>query len=67
MNARRRQPVGGPARVEHRNCEDTGCTQCSFHLKPWVDAAVLLSFKPGQFLTLRLQLTDAQAGRRDQM
>jgi uncharacterized protein len=47
--------------VERRNFEDVSCTQCSFHLKP-IDGVALPPFKPGQFLTVRLQVADAAAG-----
>ena len=63
-----RQPVLAGARsgwrkfhVERRNFEDASCTQCSFHLKP-IDGVALPPFKPGQFLTVRLQVADAAAG-----
>jgi ferredoxin-NADP reductase len=52
-------------RVARRNFEDAGCTQCSFHLMP-VDGEALLPFKPGQFLTVRLQAPNAVAGMPDQ-
>ena len=47
--------------VERRDFEDVSCTQCSFHLKP-IDGVALPPFKPGQFLTVRLQVADAAAG-----
>ena len=48
-------------RVVQRNFEDPSCTQCSFHLLP-VDGEMLLPFRPGQFLTVRLRVGDAGAG-----
>ena len=44
-------------RVAKREFEDTARSQCSFHLEP-VDGAPLPPFKPGQFLTFSLQVTD---------
>ena len=67
-----RQPVSAAAwsgwrqfRVERRAFEDLSCTQCSFHLKP-VDGVALPPFKPGQFLTVRLQVANAAEGIRGQ-
>ena len=67
-----RQPVSAAAwsgwrqfRVEKRAFEDLSCTQCSFHLKP-VDGVALPPFKPGQFLTVRLQVANAAEGIRGQ-
>jgi ferredoxin-NADP reductase len=42
-------------RVTHRAYEDAAQTQCSFYLAP-IDGRPLDAFKPGQFLTLALQL-----------
>ncbi len=52
-------------RVARRDYEDPGRTQCSFHLMP-IDGGMLLPFKPGQFLTVRLPVADAGAGIPDQ-
>lgn len=51
-------------RVARRNFEDASCTQCSFHLMP-IDGEALPPFKPGQFLTVGLQVADAGAGVKD--
>jgi hypothetical protein len=48
-------------RVVGRTFEDSGRTQCSFHLQP-VDGAPLPPFRPGQFLTFALPVADATAG-----
>lgn len=42
-------------RVQRREFEDAGHSQCSFYLAP-VDGAPLPPFKPGQFLTFQFQL-----------
>lgn len=44
-------------RVSRRVPEDISGSQCSFHLQP-VDRVPLPAFKPGQFLTFSLALTD---------
>jgi hypothetical protein len=46
-------------RVVRRVFEDRAQTQCSFYLEP-VDGGTLPAFKPGQFLTFQLQLTDGE-------
>ena len=43
--------------VQRRVMEDTAESICSFYLVP-VDGQPLPSFKPGQFLTFKLQITD---------
>lgn len=48
-------------RVARRAFEDRAHTQCSFYLEP-VDGAPLLPFRPGQFLTVALQVPDTGAG-----
>jgi len=48
-------------RIARRDFEDAAQTQCSLCLEP-VDGAPLPSFKPGQFLTFRFQVTDAATG-----
>jgi len=48
-------------RVARREFEDRARTQCSFYLEP-VDGAALPAFKPGQFLTFALQVTDGATG-----
>ncbi len=49
-----------PFRVARREFEDARQCQCSFHLEP-VDGVPLSPFKPGQFLTFRLQVADGGA------
>lgn len=48
-------------RVVRRDFEDSGRTQCSFHLQP-ADGTALPPFRPGQFLTFALPVTDTAAG-----
>lgn len=48
-------------RGARREFEDGKHTQCSFYLEP-VDGVPLRSFKPGQFLTFQLQVSDTRAG-----
>ena len=52
-------------RVARRDFEDSSRTQCSFHLVP-IDGERLPPFKPGQFLTVRLQVADAGPGMPEQ-
>lgn len=47
-------------RVERREFEDDGQTQCSFYLVP-VDGVPLPPFKPGQFLTFQFMLPPDRA------
>jgi uncharacterized protein len=47
-------------RVLRRQHEDAAKSQCSFHLQP-VDGAALPPFRPGQYLTVALQVGDGQA------
>ena len=47
-------------RVERREFEDPGHSQCSFYLTP-LDGAVLPPFLPGQFLTFAIATANAQA------
>lgn len=48
-------------RVARRDFEDSGRTQCSFQLQP-ADGVALPPFRPGQFLTFAVLLTDTAAG-----
>lgn len=47
-------------RVARREFEDAAHMQCSFYLEP-TDAAALPAFRPGQYLTLALQVPDTRA------
>ncbi len=49
-------------RVARREFEDLTQTQCSFYLEP-LDGVALPPFKPGQFLTLTLQIASAAGPR----
>lgn len=48
-------------RVARREFEDSASSQCSFYLEP-VDGLALPAFKPGQYLTFSLQVTEAATG-----
>jgi ferredoxin-NADP reductase len=52
-----------PFRIIRRNYEDRAQGQCSFHLAP-VDGEPLPPFEAGQFVTVELELDDAQGGKR---
>ncbi len=49
--------------VVRREYEDAAHTQCSFYLQP-VDGKSLPAFKPGQYLTFSLDVTDETGGTR---
>jgi uncharacterized protein len=51
-------------RVARREFEDAARTQCSFYLEP-VDGTALPPYRPGQFLTFRLQVNDPIAAAPD--
>ncbi len=48
-------------RVSRREYEDRARSQCSFYLEP-LDGVPLPPFRPGQFLTISLQVSDTAAG-----
>lgn len=53
-------------RVERKVFEDAARSVCSFYLKP-VDGAALSTFRPGQYLTFRLEIADASTGAPQQL
>lgn len=57
---------GRDFRVERKVFEDAACSICSFYLKP-VDGAALPTFRPGQYLTFRLEVADASTGEQQQL